>query len=83
MQEMASDTVPVRWRDSPEYLDSEVSGYTLQQWLDESYFDGERKEDLTRDDIVKLGQIIGRLLRFEPSSRASAREILNDDWFRQ
>lgn len=45
------------------------------------YFDGERKENLSREDIVKLGRIIGRLLWFEPSSRASAREILKDPWF--
>ena len=87
MQEMASDTIPKRWRDSTGIFDGEFiaepSGSTLQEWLEEMYFDGERKEDLTKEDIVKLGQIIRRLLRFEPSSRASVKDILDDPWFGQ
>ena len=61
---------------------AESSGPGLQEWLEEMYFDGDRKEDLTKKDIVKLGQIIQKLLHFEPSDRASVREILNDPWFR-
>ncbi|KAK9237325.1 kinase-like domain-containing protein [Lipomyces kononenkoae] len=87
MREMASDAVPERWQDSYKTTDDRITGETsgpaLQEWLEEIYFDGERGEDLTKQDIVKPGQIIGRLLRFEPSSRASAREILNDPWFRE
>jgi hypothetical protein len=86
IQEMVSDTIPERWRDSTDIFDGEFtaepSRSTLQEWLEEMYFDGERKEDLTKEDIVKLGQIIGKLLRFEPS-RASVRDILNDPWFGQ
>ncbi|KAK9234916.1 CMGC/SRPK protein kinase [Lipomyces kononenkoae] len=87
MREMASDALPERWQDSYKTMDDriigEISGPALQEWLEEMYFDGERNEDLTKEDIVRLGQIIGRLLRFEPSTRASAREILNDPWFRE
>ena len=61
---------------------AESSGPGLQEWLEKMYFDGERKEDLTNQDITKLGQIIRKLLHFEPSARASAREILDDPWFR-
>ena len=60
----------------------EESGYTLQEWLEEMYFDGERNEDLTREDILKVGELVQRLLRFEPCMRASVREILQDSWFR-
>lgn len=60
----------------------ESPGPSLKEWLEEMYFDGERKETLSREEIVQQGEIIGRLLRFEPSSRASAREMLNDPWFR-
>ncbi|CRG82799.1 Dual specificity protein kinase KNS1 [Talaromyces islandicus] len=85
MQEMASDPLPVRWKDLLETTHSkspaDIAGPTLQQWLEEMYFDGERKQNLTKADIVKLGYIIGKLLLFEPSTRASAREIPNDPWF--
>lgn len=85
MREMASDALPTRWEDLFETMNTgsaeETSGPSLQEWLEEMYFDGERKETLSREDVVQLGRIIGRLLRFEPSSRASARDILDDPWF--
>ena len=46
------------------------------------YFDGERNKDLTREDILKVGELVRRMLRYEPSMRASAREILQDPWFK-
>lgn len=63
-------------------IGAESSGPRLQEWLEDMYFDGERREDLTGEDIAMLGQIIGKLLRFEPSARASAGEILSDPWFK-
>lgn len=60
---------------------TETTALNLQQWLEEVYFDCALRPDLTREDIVRLGQIIGRLLRFEPSARASAREVLDNPWF--
>lgn len=86
MLEMASDGLPERWQQKWPAMDSESpgekSGYTLQEWLEEMYFDGERNEDLTREDILKVGELVRRMLRFEPSLRASAREILQDSWFK-
>jgi hypothetical protein len=85
MQDMASDALPERWQNTWRTMHdnsaAEITGSTLQEWLEDMYFDGERNEDLTKEDIVRLGQIIGKLLRFEPSTRVSAREILNDPWF--
>lgn len=63
--------------DSP----SDISGYTLREWLEEMYFDGERNEDLSRKDILKICELVQKMLRFEPSSRAPAGEILQDAWF--
>ena len=54
---------------------------SLEAWLDESYFDGERPVDLTKDDIAQLCKIVRKLLIFEPSSRTSASAILEDPWF--
>ncbi|OJZ90478.1 hypothetical protein ASPFODRAFT_28968 [Aspergillus luchuensis CBS 106.47] len=85
MQEMADEALPDRWVPLWESMRgkdaTEAGGSGLQEWLEEMYFDGERKEDMTRDDIVELGRIIRKLLRFEPGARASVEEILNDPWF--
>jgi hypothetical protein len=59
--------------------DSEV--ITLEAWLDESYFDGERPVDLTREDIAQFCRIVRKLLFFEPSSRTPALAISEDPWF--
>ncbi|KAL4812261.1 kinase-like domain-containing protein [Aspergillus spinulosporus] len=86
MRELTNEPLPERWQEVWEAMSGEVptegSKIRLQEWLEEMYFDGERNADLTGDDILKLGHIIQKLLRFEPSARASAREILNDPWFR-
>lgn len=52
-----------------------------QEWLEELYFDSPHSPDLTKEDIARLGQIIGSLLLFEPSARASAKQVLDDPWF--
>jgi hypothetical protein len=49
---------------------AENSKTRLQKWLEEMYFDGGRKADLTGQDIARLGHIIQKLLCFEPSARA-------------
>ena len=85
MQEMISDTLPERWQNEWNAIKGEVSGEiggTLQDWLEETYFDEDKKQDLTTQDIKMLGGIVARMLRFEPSTRAPARDILNDPWFR-
>ncbi|KAJ6125877.1 hypothetical protein N7471_010370 [Penicillium samsonianum] len=89
MQEMASDDLPQRWQEiwntmnKGDDVTAESSGPNLQEWLEEVYFDGRRTPDLTRGDITRLGEIIGSLLCFEPSARASARQILDDPWFNE
>jgi serine/threonine-protein kinase SRPK3 len=84
MLETASDGLPQRWQEKWRIMDCTWTGdkteNTLQEWLEETYFDGVRGEDLTREDIVKVGALVRRLLRFEPSTRASAQEILQDSW---
>ncbi|CAK48152.1 hypothetical protein CBS115989_1948 [Aspergillus niger] len=87
MQEITNEALPERWVPLWESMPGDDAtadnGPKLQEWLEETYFDGERKEELTRDDIVELGRIIRELLRFEPAARASVKEILNDPWFRE
>ncbi|KAJ6009042.1 hypothetical protein N7522_004058 [Penicillium canescens] len=89
MREMASDDLPERWHEIWDTMNAgdgriiESTGPNLQEWLEEVYFDGPQSPDLTREDIAKLGQIIGKLLQFEPSARASARQVLDDLWFNE
>ena len=65
--------------DHGEPLDSTAPN--LQEWLEELYFDSPHSPDLTKEDIARLGQIIRSLLLFEPSARASAKQVLEDPWF--
>ncbi|KAE9994351.1 hypothetical protein EG327_011453 [Venturia inaequalis] len=62
MLEMANDELPERWQQKWRAMDSaapgERSGYTPQQWLEEIYFDGERNDDLTREDILNVGRLV-------------------------
>ncbi|CAI7610790.1 unnamed protein product [Penicillium palitans] len=87
MQEMASDDLPERWHAIWEMMKGDndeppdTTAPNLQQWLEELYFDAPQSPDLTREDVARLGQIIGSLLLFEPSARASAKQVLEDPWF--
>ena len=87
MRNMASDDLPERWHERWNTMNAndektpESDVYNLQEWLEECYFDSPQRPYFPREDIARLGQIIGKLLLFEPSSRASASEVLNDPWF--
>ncbi len=86
MLETASDELPERWLQKWQTMDSTWTGdkteNSLQEWLVETYFDGVRAEDLTQEDVVRLGALVLKLLRFEPSTRATVQEVLQDPWFR-
>ncbi|KAF2449339.1 kinase-like protein [Karstenula rhodostoma CBS 690.94] len=87
MLELASDELPERWQEQWRNMEAaspgEESACSLQGWLDEMYFDGERSEDLSRGDILQVGALIHRMLWFEPRDRASAKEILQDPWLHE
>lgn len=61
--------------------------YTLHAWLEETYFNnnsgggGEKRMEFSREEILQVGKVIGRMLRLEPSAREEAREVLRDEWF--
>lgn len=87
MLETTSDELPERWQQTWRAMggasSGEKSSYTLQKWLEKMYFDGERNEDLTRKDIFQVGELVRRMLLLEPAMRASAKEILQDSWFKR
>jgi serine/threonine protein kinase len=86
MLESTDDDLPQRWHEKYRTMNSEWTGEKpenrLQGWLEEIYFDERKRQDFTRQDIVKVGNLVRRLLRFEPSTRASVDEILQDPWFK-
>lgn len=89
MMEFATDGLPPRWQGKWQAMQEGLShsdeedSYTLQGWLEEVYFDDCKHSDFTRDDIAKVGKLIERLLKFEPSLRATASDVLADAWFEQ
>jgi serine/threonine-protein kinase SRPK3 len=85
MLETVNDDLPDRWKREwhamKGTLSDNSSTCSLQDWLEEMYFDGERREDISREDIVRVGMLIGSMLRMEPSARASAKAVIQDAWF--
>lgn len=90
----AGDELPKRWQPTwrvmeEAYLSDMYETPKLQDWLEHIYFDSklnsnsEMKGSLTRADIAKVGKLVRTLLRFEPSERALASEILQDPWFQE
>jgi serine/threonine-protein kinase SRPK3 len=70
-----------QYESSSRTFDGEVEGVqTLQQWLGEVYFDQDKKAELSDDHVRRPGHLVGRLLYFEPSSRATAASLLEDPW---
>lgn len=85
MLDFCTDEIPSRWREKWQPLKRdpvEDAPCTLQQWLEEVYFDDERRPEFTKQDIAHVSRLVGRLLKFEPSSRTLARELLEDPWFK-
>ena len=53
----------------------------LHSWLEEVYFDSNKKPEFTKNDIKRAAELIARLMRFEPLLRATPNEILAESWF--
>ncbi|VUC36442.1 unnamed protein product [Clonostachys rosea] len=86
MMEFATDVLPPRWelkwKAMAENLSREEESLTLHQWLEEVYFDGNKHPEFSVEDIAKVAELISKMLRFEPSKRATASQLLTHDWFR-
>lgn len=84
MIELTSVKLPPRWQakmhamtDMPN-IDENVS---LHKWLEEVYFDNDKQAELTVGEIARIAEAIARMLKFEPSLRAAAGEILAEKYF--
>lgn len=85
MLDFCSDQLPSRWRKKWQAMKKDSVNddpCTLQQWLEEVYFDNEYPCEFTRNDIAHISRIVGQLLRFEPSNRARTDEFLIDSWLK-
>jgi len=87
MLETVSDDLPDRWKMDWHAMEKTLNESdptcSLQEWLEEMYFDGERRENMSRVDILHVGALIRSMLRMEPSARASAHAVVQDPWFRE
>lgn len=48
--------------------------------MEEVYFDDDKRSEFTKGEIAKICELVGLMLRFEPSLRALAHAILEDLW---
>ncbi|MBE3046314.1 hypothetical protein IMZ48_28015 [Candidatus Bathyarchaeota archaeon] len=87
MMEFATDELPARWQGGCHRMQGgllpDEQSYTLQGWLEEVYFDDDKQIGFTREEIAGAARLIARLLKFEPSRRATASDALADAWFIQ
>ncbi len=88
MIQSCTDELPDRWQakwqlmqDKQVQYDNDDPPRTLQEWLEEVYFDTQRCCELTKQDIDKIGELVRLLLRWEPARRSSAKDIASDPWF--
>ena len=85
MLDRTGEELPERWQSSWRTMTTKkprgATTPSLQAWLEEVYFDSEITPEFSRADIAKVGELVQRLLRLEPTARASAKEILEDSWF--
>lgn len=85
MKEFCEDEMPdlwlKKWQEMNGTKSSDDQPRTLQEWLEEVYFDADRDAEFTKQDIIRVGHLVSRMLKFKPSSRAQAKEILADPWF--
>ncbi|KAI1055754.1 hypothetical protein LB506_009215 [Fusarium annulatum] len=86
MIELIDDELPSRWQAKWQAMQGtptqpDDDGMKLHSWLEEVYFDSDKKPEFTKNDIKRAAELIARLMRFEPSLRASPNDILAESWF--
>ncbi|KAI0879378.1 kinase-like domain-containing protein [Hypoxylon argillaceum] len=87
MMEFCGDELPDRWREKLDAMGMGRTGSTsdtpctLLDWLEDIYFDDNKVSEFTRQDIARVCELVTRMLKLEPSSRASAKEITDHPWF--
>ncbi|GKU06982.1 unnamed protein product [Fusarium langsethiae] len=85
MIELTSDELPSRWQAKWHAMQEDVpqndGGFTLQKWLEETYFGNDKQAEFTTEEITRIAEAIALMLKLEPSLRATPSEILAQDFF--
>jgi hypothetical protein len=85
MIELTSDELPLRWqakwRAMQEDMPQNDGDFTLQKWLEETYFGNVRQAEFTTEEIARIAGVIARMLKLEPSLRPTPSEILAQGFF--
>ncbi|KAJ0109932.1 hypothetical protein J7T55_014734 [Diaporthe amygdali] len=84
--DLGTDGVPDRWQKKWLGMEKDTSRedppFLLQQWLEEISFDPNRNAEFTKQYITRVGDLVASMLKFEPSAKAQAKEVLAGSWFR-
>ncbi|KAG7407039.1 Serine/threonine-protein kinase SRPK [Fusarium oxysporum f. sp. rapae] len=82
MVELIDDELPSRWQETWQETEREAlqeeDAWTLQSWMEEVYFDNDKPPEFTRRELRAVAKLIARLMRFEPSIRATPSEGGNE-----
>ncbi|CAF3592419.1 unnamed protein product [Fusarium graminearum] len=85
MIEETGDEFPSRWQAKWNAMQKDVSHdderFTLQEWMEATYFFHDGKDEFTKEELAKICETIICMLKFEPSLRATPSEILAQGLF--
>ncbi|UZP43044.1 hypothetical protein NXS19_010860 [Fusarium pseudograminearum] len=85
MIEETGDELPTRWQVKWSTMQKDVphddEKFTLQEWMEATYCFNDRKAEFTKDELARICEAIMRMLKFEPSLRATPSQILAQGLF--
>ncbi|MCJ1253632.1 hypothetical protein MMC24_001444 [Lignoscripta atroalba] len=90
IQQMAESigTLPEKWKVAWKKSYDHAGGcsehgdpVSLERWLEETYFDEDKKQDLSPANIQTLGALLRQMLRFNPGARPPVTELVRHPWF--
>lgn len=77
--------VPEKWRAEANTIigncKDDIDGGSLTDWLCEVYFNSERRLDFTEENIRRLGDLLTKMMCYQPEQRLSTQDILSHEWF--
>ncbi len=63
--------------------DPEFDRVTLKDWLQETYFEDDKKPYFSGSDIDALGTLLESVLQYRPPDRPRASDLLSHSWFQR
>ncbi|KAG6261908.1 hypothetical protein E4U47_008058 [Claviceps purpurea] len=85
MLALTAEELPSRWQAQWSAMQQDepnrYGGLALQKRLERVYFHDDTDAEFTMEEIACIAKVIAGLLRLEPSLRATASQILTQEWF--